>query len=51
MKNETTDFKRKQWKVKFQKNLKMSLDVREWHDVAAGRGSLCSWMMEGAFIY
>ena len=30
------------------KNLKMSSDVTEWHDVAAGRGSLCDWMMEGA---
>ena len=30
------------------KNLKMSSDVTEWHDVATGRGSLCNWMMEGA---
>ena len=30
------------------KNLKMSSDVTQWHDVAAGRGSLCNWMMEGA---
>ena len=30
------------------KNLKMSSNVTEWHDVAAGRGSLCDWMMEGA---
>ena len=26
----------------------MSSDVTEWHDVAAGRGSLCNWIMEGA---
>ena len=29
MKNERTDFKRKQWEIKFKKNLKMSLDVTE----------------------
>ena len=33
------------------KNLKMSSDVTQWHDVAAGRGSLCNWMMEGARIW
>ena len=27
-------------------NLKMSLDVTDWHDMAAGRGSVCNWMME-----
>ena len=26
----------------------MSSDVTEWRDVAAGRGSLRNWMMEGA---
>ena len=30
------------------KNFKMSLDSTEWHNVAAVRGSLCNWMMEGA---
>ena len=30
------------------KNLTVSSDVTEWHDVAAGRGSLCDWMMEEA---
>ena len=29
----------------------MLLDVTEWHDVAAGRGSLCDWMMEGAAYF
>ena len=32
-------------------NLQMSSDVTEWHDVAAGRGSLCDWMMEGASYF
>ena len=30
------------------KNLKMSSDITGCHDVAARRGSLCNWMMEGA---
>ena len=30
------------------KSFKMSSDSTEWHDVAAGRRSLCDWMMEGA---
>ena len=30
------------------KNLKMSSDVTQWHDVAVLRGSLCNLMMEGA---
>ena len=29
-----------------QKNLKISSDVTDWHDVAAGRESVCNWMME-----
>ena len=49
MKNEATDFRRKQWEIRFKKILKcLSSDITEWHDVAAGRGSLCNWMMEGA---
>ena len=33
------------------KNLTMSSDVTEWHDVAAGRGSLYNWIMEGASYF
>ena len=29
-----------------QKNLKISSDVTDWHDVAAGRESVCNWMRE-----
>ena len=29
----------------------MSSDVTEWHDVAAGRGNLCNWMMGGARLF
>ena len=25
----------------------MSLDITNWHEVAAGRRSVCNWMMEG----
>ena len=32
------------------KSLKMSSDVTDWHEVAAGRGSVCNWMMEGLDI-
>ena len=33
------------------KNVKMSSDVTEWHGIAAERGSLCDWMMEGAMYF
>ena len=26
----------------------MSSDVTDWHEVAAGRGSVCNWMTQGA---
>ena len=29
----------------------MSLNVTEWHYVAAGRGFLCNWMIEGATYF
>ena len=25
----------------------MSLDITDWHEEAAGRGSVCNWMMKG----